>query len=180
MNKLSKFKINNLHKLVSAYTLIELMVVMLIFSILSVVVVQSLSHSLRSSRKSGNISEVRENVEYAMNTMERLLRNARGIDTINSTPTDLWYIDEYNTSPSPRFSCLGGNVGYIASGSASIRLTSTGVYIDCTAGDVFRFPTPEPGVPPSIEINIVGRDAGSYGAETSTVTSTTKLLLRTY
>lgn len=160
------------------YTLIELLVVLLIFSILSVVVVQSLALSLRGSRKSESIGQVRENVEYAANIMDRLLRNAQ--DIVSCTSTQIVYRDEFNTTPNPQFNCLGGANGYIASGSGSLRLTSTTVYIDCATSPVFTCPAATPGVPESIDIRLIGRDVDSFGAEGATVTSTSKILLRTY
>ncbi|OGM28435.1 hypothetical protein A2962_04740 [Candidatus Woesebacteria bacterium RIFCSPLOWO2_01_FULL_39_61] len=169
---------NQKSKAFSGYTLIELLVVLLVFTILAYVIVQSLALSLRGSRKSENLGQVKGNVEYAMNVMERHLRNARGIPVGGCTPNQITYQDEWGTATNPYFSCVGGANGYIASGSA--RLTSTEIYIDCTAGNVFDCPPPTAGVPPSIIINLVGRDANSSGAEGADVTSTTKLLLRIY
>lgn len=170
INKIQK------NKIISGYTLIELLVVLMVFTVLAYVIVQSLALSLRGSRKSENLGQVNNNVEYAMKVMERHLRNARSIVSCNST--QVVYSDEYNTSPNPQFVCSGGANGWIASGSA--RLTSNQIFIDCSVGNVFLCPAPVAGVPPSITINLNGRDANSAGAESAEVTSTTKLLLRTY
>ena len=158
------------------YTLIELLVVLMVFSVLTVLVVQSLALSLRGSRKSENITQVRENVEYALNVMDRLLRGAKSVTSC--TGTQIAYVD--NSDFPTQFDCLGGVEGYIASGSGNLRLTSDSVFIDCDTNPVFTCPVPLPGVPPLVEVSIDGRDANSSEAEGASVTSRTRILLRAY
>lgn len=176
--RIQKSKIKNKNNInYDGYTLVELLVVLLVFSILSYIIVQSLALSLRGSRKSENINQVKENIEYAMSVMERNLKNAKAIVGGTCSSILLTYQDYYNTNPNPFFSCVNGSSGFIASGSA--RLTSNEVFIDCTT-TVFNCPAPQPGVPPSIEITLNGRDANSTGAESAQVTSKTRILLRAY
>ena len=178
IKKISNFKF----QISNGYSLIELLVVLMVFSVLTVLVVQSLSLSLKGSRKSENITQVRENTEYAMNVMDRLLKGAKSVTSC--TGTQIIYFDNYDFET--QFDCLYtvpyGTKGYIASGSGAmrVRLTSSSVYIDCTTNPVFTCPAPIPGVPPLVEISIDGRDANSTGEEGASVTSRTRILLRVY
>jgi hypothetical protein len=116
--------------------------------------------------------KARENADFAVSTMERLLRNAQDITLCTST--HLVYIDEFKNSTD--FTCTGG---YIASGSA--RLTSTNVNVNCSsAGAVFICAAPAPGVPKTVEISVTASDASTSGTEGASVTSKTRVLLRNY
>ena len=168
---------NKLKVVNSGFSIIEMLVVLVVFSILAIVTTQTLSTSLRGSRKSDAQSRARQNVDFAMSTMERLLRNTQSITSCSAT--QLNYMDEYNRPGSFRCACSGTDC-YIASGSATPkRITSPEVVITCSG--IFSCPpTPAPGVPPSILITITGRDATTTGAEGNEVTSKSRILLRTY
>ncbi len=152
------------------FSLIELLVVISIFSILAVLVTQSIALTLRGSKKSESLFKVRGDVSYAMNIMERLIRGAREI-TCSADYLTLDYIDEHGTDTS--FSCEGGVNGYIASESA--RLTSDSTNIDCSLGNVFNCSSPN-----YVEISITAESADASGIEGSKITSSTKILLRVY
>lgn len=151
------------------FSLIELLVVISTFSILAVLVTQSIALTLRGSKKSESLYKVREDVSYAMNIMERLIRGAREITCTDSLTLD--YIDEYGADT--YFSCEGGANGYIASGSA--RLTSDSTNIDCSLGNTFNCSSPN-----YVEISITAESAEASGIEGSKMTSSTKILLRVY
>ncbi|HLC83618.1 MAG TPA: prepilin-type N-terminal cleavage/methylation domain-containing protein [Bacteroidia bacterium] len=157
------------------FSLIEILIAISLFAIVAIISTQSLTSTLRSSRKSEAISRSREDVDHAMSTMERLLRNALEIDQSLCTGTNLTYTDEYGNQTT--LTCNGGANGYIASGSA--RLTSQSVYVDCTLG-VFNCPVSAVGVPEGVEISMTVRDANQTGAEGSMVTQQSKILLRNY
>jgi len=156
------------------FTLIEMLVVLFIFAIVGILSTQSLALSLRGSKKSENLGVVRENVDYAMNLMERSLRGAVSINCIN--PTQLDYVD--NNGDSRSFSCLGNTSGHIALDGE--RLTSSDININCDTGTVFACPVFADDVPPSIEIDITAVAAGVGGAEGATYTSFTRVMLRNY
>lgn len=165
---------------VKGFSLVEMLVVIMVFSILAILSTQTLLYSLRGARKSEALGIVRENVDFASSTMERLLRNAQEITLCNNVQVD--YLDEFNNEG--RFRCdLSG--GYIASGSASpVNLTSPEVFIICNEPGKPTFNCPPPAsidVPPSVEINVVGRHSTSgTTSEGAKVTSSTKVLLRNY
>jgi prepilin-type N-terminal cleavage/methylation domain-containing protein len=166
----------------NGFSLIELLVVLFVFSILMIVVTQTLALSLRGSRKSESVSGTRTNVQYAINVMDRLLRNARSLKCpAIPNPSRLDYIDEYGNNA--YFSCVtSGGTSYIASNSATQRLTSDTVTItnctDPTKPPVFTCNNTT--IPHSVDITIIGTDAKNTGSEGSTVPISTKILLRNY
>lgn len=164
-------------KIVFGFSLIEMLVTIFVFSILGIVTTQILALSLRGSKKSESIGEVRSNIEYAVSTMERLLRNAKSVSC--ASITRLNYVDEHGNAG--RFDCVATD-GAIASGSASpVRLTSTRVEVLCSGYTVFSCPAPAANVPPSVIIEVRGQDANlGTGVEGSTVSVRTSVMLRTY
>ncbi len=164
---------NKLTKSSFGFSIVELLVVVTVFTILAVITTQSLVLILRGSRKSESLIAVRENVNYAMSIMERQIRTAREVTCPDSNTLN--YIDSYGISTS--FACDDTN-GYIASGSA--RITSSEIVIDCSAASVFTCNAAVGSVPPSVDIDIRAQAADSSGAEGAEVTSETHILLRSY
>lgn len=161
------------------FSLIEILVVLTIFSILTVIVTQGIFVTLRGTRKSEVTARVKENLAYAISTIERQLHNASTVSPCpNTSPSRIDYADE--NGKATYFSCQNiGASGYVASGSATTRLTSSDVSVTaCT----FTCATPPPGKnnPPSVDINITGQDANTQGAEGAQVTTSTKVFLRSY
>ena len=127
------------------FSIIEMLVVIAVFSILAIVTTQTLSLSLRGSRKSDAQSRARQNVDYAISTMERLLRNSKSIT--GACGSQINYVDEYDKAGRFRCMCSGSDC-YIASGSANLRITSSEVTIT-NCSNVFSCPaTPAPGPVP--------------------------------
>lgn len=174
---ISETKLNMLKKL-CGFSLVEMLIVVGIFSILAVITTQTLASSLRSSKKSENIGKVRENVEYAMNYIERTLRTAKKLD-FDDTPggvsdicggNTLYF---YNTSGiSENFAFGSSKIQYNGSDitSAGIRITSFAVI--CTQGIS--------GEPDSVQITIEAQDATTSSAESAKYKTTTKISLRNY
>ncbi len=160
---------------VRGYSIIELLVVLSVFSVIAIIATQSIVLTLRGSRKGESLITVRENLDFAFGVMERHIRGAKSIETCSNTK--IQYLDAEGTTTD--FSCLvdGDSIGYIASGSA--RLTSTDVNVNCS-GTIFNCPTPAPGVPPTVIINVTASDKDSSGVEGAQITTSTRILLRTY
>lgn len=169
------YKVKRLNNSLNGFSLVEMLVVIFVFSILGIVTTQVLALSLRGAKKSESIGEVRANVEYTVSTMERLLRNAKSINCVSATRLD--YIDERGNTG--QFNCVDtGTESYIASGSASLRITSNKVKITCASIFSCTFPA---NAPPSVSITLTGRDAVlESGVEGSSVTVNTQMQLRTY
>ncbi len=152
------------------FSLIEILVVMLIFSVIAIVTTQTLLVSLTSTRKSQSNTRVRENLEYVVSVMERHIRNANSINTTECTPARISFIDE-NNLPSA-FSCDANAVN-----SSSGQLTSEQIEItNCN----FVCHQASGGVPDYVEINITGRGKDLSSSESTPVSISTRIQLRVY
>lgn len=165
-------------KLSKGYSMIELLIVVAVFGILAILTTQSIVLTLRGSRKSESLITVRENIDYAFSVMERHIRSAKDIIPADCTDIRLAYTDQWG-GPA-EFSCQGGLNGHIASGSALLRLTSGEVAVNCTAVPIFNCNFPAGNVPPSVGIDIAASSADAFGAEGAQVTTSTRIILRTY
>lgn len=163
------------------FSVMEMLVVIFVFSILGVISTQILALSLRSSQKSESIGEARANVMYAIGVMERLLRNATEIDVekCNLTPNKLQYINDQGENCF--FECqTTEDKGYIVSGCGldpEVRLTSSKVDIECS--QVFSCEETA-GVPPSVTILLNGSVGLDKDVDSADVTVQTNVQLRTY
>ena len=166
-------------KLLMGYSLVELLVVVSIFSVIILITTQAIVLSLRSSRKGESLITVRENIDYAFSVMERHIRSAEDIITCSADGRTLNYTDQWGEAAI--FSCLGGTNGYIASGSAVLlRITSDEVDINCNSVPIFVCNIPGGDVPPSVEIEVTGSKAGETAVEGASVNTNTRIQLRTY
>jgi prepilin-type N-terminal cleavage/methylation domain-containing protein len=162
---------------INGFSLIEVLVVMFVFSILSIVVAQTLAVTLRGSRKSESQVQARENIQYAISVIDRSVRNARRLTCSGQTNT-LSYIDEYGVAASFQCVSASGNY-YIASNSA--RLTSDSVNVTNCVSPSYAFTCIQnTGVPDEVNIAITAIDSNVTGAEGSSVSVTKKILLRNY
>lgn len=156
-------------------SLIEILVVVTVFTILGILATRAVLLTLRGTNRSASTVNVRENLNYALSVMERQLRNSQNVTPCpNTDTTTLSYTDIGGNTTS--FSCqtIGVN-GYVASGSA--RLTSdqvaiTSCSIVCAQGTG--------GVPDNVSITLAASDKQHVGIESAQFTATTKIYLRTY
>ena len=157
-------------------SLLEILVVVAVFSILGIIITRSILLTLRGSRKSESQVKVRENVNYAMSVIERQLRNADSItECPNSDTSRIDFTGSSGTASS--FSCegVGGADSYIASGSA--RLTSDEIEITACS---FVCAQGSSANPPSVDVSINAMDSAATGIENTQITTSTKIFLRTY
>lgn len=178
MNKHFPFSIYHLPfswKISRGLSLVEILVVVSIFAVLGVLVTRSVILTLQGSKKSESLVSVRENLDYAMNIIERQVRNANSVDCVNSTATNLAYMD--SEGDVSNFSCIGlGNIdSYIASRSA--RLTSDNVYI---SGCTFSCKAGTSTDQPYVDVNLKAQSSTITGAQGSAVTTATRIYLRNY
>jgi len=158
------------------FSIIEIIVVIGLFSVLATVASQATILSLRGARKSDASSEVRENLDFTVSVMERQLRNSRSIASgcDGSTLQYIDYIDQSDTFTSFECKDVGLN-GFVASDSA--RLTSSEISItDCQ----FVCNSASAGLPPSIDIKITASNKNASGVESSEVGVDTRIMLRVY
>ncbi len=156
-------------------SLIEIIIVIGVFAVLGILSTSAVLLSLQGSRKGDAQVKVRENLDYAVSVIERNLRNAES--SLCPSTLKVTYVDSNDVPGS--FSCLSvGSAGYVASGSANLRLTSEEINIiscsfTCTAGSGSTLP--------EVAINIKAVDAGTGGSkEGAAVSISTEINLRTY
>jgi len=159
-------------KFIKGISLIEILIVITIFSILAILATRGVLITLRGSRKSDSLGQVRENIAFSLEVMERIVRNAESINCPSAT--QISFEDKEATAGTFTCESVGSN-GYVASSSA--RLTNQQVNITscdfiCDAGSA--------GVPPSVTMSISGQDTTSSGIEGAQVTVSTTIFLRTY
>ncbi len=126
------------------FTLLEIIIASSIIAIMGVIISQTLSATTKSNSKVEMVKEVKQNGDFALSIMERMIRNSRGI---TSTCTDagsaassltLNNLDGGTTT----VTCLwDGSISRIASSSASgiDYLTGTNVTLggtDCTSASL--------------------------------------------
>lgn len=175
----SRFKIN----LNDGFSLIEMLVTVFVFALVAIVATQSLTNSLRSSTKTKATQDVRENLDFSLSTIERLLRNAKSLDCTSSTASKLIYKDEYGNAANfeLKVSSTDTTDVYIASQSGSIsqRLTSYDVMID-SSQPIFTDITCPISYPHSVDISLKAKARGASGSEGAEYQVSTKILLRNY
>lgn len=120
------------------FTLIEILVVFGILAIISVVASNMFFAVLRGTTKTKSMQLIKQNGDYAISLMVRMIRNARSISTY--TPSSLTIINP--DGGTTIFSCVN-NV--ITSNSASLISTEVKV-VSCIA--VFTVTDGEPGISP--------------------------------
>lgn len=155
------------------FTLIETLVVIAIFTTIGILSTRAIILSVQGSKKGSSSVTVRENLNYSLSVIGRLLRNANKISSCTSSR--ITYLDERDVSTS--FSCVtSGGDKYIASGSANLRLTSTEVVI--TLCSITCNLT---SMPPSVTIDVTARDVDTASTKEGTqISISSNILLRTY
>ena len=167
---------NKKSKRVQGFSLLEILVVITVFSILAILTTQAVLLTLRGSKKSESLTKVRGNVDYSLAVIERNIRNADAIVNCSgsSDSSTVLYIDENGVETS--FSFVDGvDGGYIA--SASGRLTSNEVDVTSCS---FECEEGVGEVNPAITISITARDAVLSAMEGGEITISTKIFLRNY
>jgi prepilin-type N-terminal cleavage/methylation domain-containing protein len=154
-------------------SMIEVLVVILVFSVISILGTQSILLSIRGSKRSESTIGVRENVNYSLAVIERQLHNAESVSCVSTT--QITYDD--GTPPLDNFVCDLSNPqeGFIASSSARL----TGSDINVVACSFFCDPGGA-GIPPSVTISITARDKDTAELEGAQFTTNTRVNLRTY
>ena len=162
-------------KTIKGFSLLEILVVITVFSMLAILTTQAVILTLKGSKKSESLTKVRGNIDYALATIERNIRNADSIVECSDSNTDIIsYHDENGVLTS--FSCdSDSDGGYIA--SASGRLTSS--EIDVTSCS-FVCEDVVGETNPAVTVSISAQDAVLNALEGGEITISTKIFLRTY
>ncbi|KKS77645.1 MAG: hypothetical protein UV74_C0013G0166 [Candidatus Woesebacteria bacterium GW2011_GWB1_43_14] len=153
------------------YTLIEILVVVSIFAVVAALTTQSLMSSLRSTRKSEAIVDLRENLEFALSRAERSLRNAKSIDVCTANQIDFTNPDKSVSSVVCAPAAIDGTIQFDGEVITSESVSVTNCNFACL------FPI---GDPPSASLSVTGSYELTEGAEGSSATAETLVQLRTY
>lgn len=116
------------------FSLIEMLVVVVIFAVVGTIVVQMFFSSLKGGSKSNVLAIVKQNGDYALTVMERMIRNSKKVEYCPVVPPDTdrktLVISDYNGILTT-FSCSSNR---IASSSGQIYyLTSENVSVSCAS-----------------------------------------------
>ncbi|MGB9911061.1 MAG: PulJ/GspJ family protein [Microgenomates group bacterium] len=116
----------------NGFTLLEMMIVITILALIAVVGSGSFFSILRGSTKTKNLSLVKQNGDYALSVMERMIRNARSLKApTTSGPTDSILIVNPDGGET-LFKCDSTtDPPTISSGSASLISNEVKVSSDC-------------------------------------------------
>ncbi len=155
------------------FSLVEILIVVLIFAVIGLLLSQTIILTLQTTKKADTTTRVRENVDFALTSIDRQLHSALSISSVcdGSKLTVLNYTD-VNGSPGS-YTCNIGSNGYIASGSAQLTSAQIAI-IDC------YFICSKTNAAPSVDVGIVASDKNITGKENATVSASTKIYLRTY
>lgn len=178
LDSINKLKLTNLKsRLQSGMSLLEILVVIAIFSVLGIITTRAVLLTIGGSKKSESLVRVRENLNNAMSVIERQLRNADSVvDCADEDRVVIEYVDQQGNTSS--FSCtgLGSEEAYIS--SASARLTSSSIRMTycnfhCTPGSAVN--------PASVDVSFNAVDAKGVGTTSeSRVSISNQILLRNY
>lgn len=165
----------------SGFSLIEILIVVVMFSILAIVATQTTISSLTNARKSDSSTEVRQNLEYAASVVERNVRNASVITTpctvAGAQSSSVGYLDDKGAPGSFLCQSMAGG-SYLAQDTTSSRLTSTNIVLTtcrftCTSSGV-------PQDPPEVRLDLVGQRVTTDSVIRSPVSISTVIYLRSY
>lgn len=161
------------------WTLIEILVVIGILGVIAIIATNLFFSILRGSTKTRVLTEVKQNGNYAINVMERMIRNAEKDSLRYDAGEGKWIEIKNPDGGTTLFTCPDSN-NMIASNGAS--LTSNKVRVeDCTS----TF-TVAPGVedvrPPAVTIDFTLMQAGTTTRpeEQASVNFKTTVILRNY
>jgi len=151
----------------SGFSLFELVIVVGIFTVLALLGTQIVVNSLRGTQKSTSMSDIREDLAFAVERIERELRNAESFDCSSSTSSQMFY-DSLGTTHSIFCDASSDNI-QIDGNSVTGTLTK----VDCNA-TVFTCTDP----PSRFEFDIWASHAGVMGVLGSSLNISSQIPLR--
>lgn len=159
----------------NGYTLIELMIVVVAFSVIALIASETIIVTVRSAYKADAVTKVRQNIDYAFDSMERQIRGAKSITSAcDGTSYQSITILDQNSNP-VTFSCnninSNGAVSSIASSSASLtsNISISFCSFVCTKGTG--------STPTSVTMSVTATDTKNQNAP---ITATSQVTIRSY
>lgn len=160
------------------FTLIELLVVVAILATVGVVATNMFFQILKGASKAEIEKMVKQEGEYAISVMERMIRNAKSVKSDCDASFHHVILMKNQDEGITAFECITGDA-YVASNSA--RLTSDKVAISSDCNQFVRC-TQTGSSPPVVEIDfdLSQRDSSPRPEEQATVKFQTTVSLRSY
>jgi len=157
-----------------AFTLIEILVVVSLFTIIAVITGQSLIRILGSTSSSNSTARARENLEHALSIMDRALMNAKEVTACTTSPMRVEY--STNNETGRYFECkdFGGVTTLEQDGESLVsdEIDLTVCRMTCLTPSGYTSPN-------AVQIELEGVDI--EGAYTSVpVNMQTTIILRSY
>lgn len=159
-------------RLIRGFTLIEILVVVTVFVIIAILAANMFFSIFKGSSKTRVLAEVKQNGNYALGVMERMIRNARSIENYGGNYIKIRNPDDSTTT----FRCGDSNITLDGA-----SLISDKVKVKTCSG-VFNVASGETGVKPDVvTINFTLVQAeGNRGEETAQASFKTSVTLRNY
>lgn len=150
----------------AGFTLIELIIVIAIIVVMGSILISIFFTTLRGTNKSNVEMIVRQNGNYAISQMGKMIRNARSFEGVSKTDIDSSYIFSCAANPPQeeykylRISSFDNSLITLSCGDTSPEIASNGAsFIDTSeiAVTSCRFYCTQPSLayPPKIEIDFV-------------------------
>ena len=142
----------------SGFTFIEILVAAGIIALISGITAQVFLTASRNAAKSDLIRNIKQNGEYSLEIMSRMIQSARSIPACTGAPSASFAIENADDGATT-FGCVAdGTVTRIASGSAlgSGYLTTAGLTLGgatCAESSITFLCTPNSGLPSTVQIN---------------------------
>ncbi len=152
------------YKINEGFTLLEIIVSVTLIALIGTVVSQAFLTTSRSGVKTEILKEVKQNGDFALTTMERMMRGAKADSTSCANNTVTFTNSDSGVTT---FGCFfDGTVTRIASTSAvgTQYLTSQALTLggtDCTSSTLTISCTPNPGIPVKVAVKFMLSQKGS-------------------
>ena len=157
------------------FTLVEMAVAVGIMGMMSIAAVALFLSTIRGGGKVTVGTEVKQNGQFALNSMEQLIRNSLAVESCTNSGVVLTARDGQSLT----FSCVNtGPAGYIASNSA--RLTSANVAVTACGFACSTDPTGQRSTLVTIGFTIQQADAAAEEEGTAVADFSTSVSLRQY
>ena len=126
-----------MRKRINGYTLIELLVVVAILGTVGFIVTQIFFTVLQSTAKTDLTREVKQNGDYALSVMEKIVRNAIGLDNlVNPCPftnrNSLQITNPGNPSTTTTFSLSGNQIASTGGMLTNTKVRANDLFFTCT------------------------------------------------
>lgn len=122
------------------FTLVEMVVLMGVIAIVGVMISNLFLTNLRTAAKTKALTEVKQNGDYVLSVMERMIRNAREVSDYNALSITVINPDEGTTV----FRCENDGDEKITSNSAALTSIKVRVSSDCEEFLSYQAPTGKP------------------------------------